>query len=377
MSRIFRTYATGMISCISVTDFPLIFLAGKLQRLDQALHDKTRSGDTKIGRISTWPCSIHVIHPPLGNEQRTFTTCGRETRKVCQFFIFHYTLSDRFRRPTDTRPRPGRHIEAEEEDYFNADDDEDDIFVPTISSQWTRGQAPGPSMNSLKRKRRSAMGNIMRVFRSPNLASLRTGSLGNLVDYNDDDDPGGLSDEDSLSSLASLPLTSQNKIPPKPSLAPSPSIPTSPKLTHRQILTSTPPPPLRSPSSSDDDEDNLLESLVRSKPPRSLSTGTSSSKLVMGPTRLSEKRRREEDDDGPFSRLSKARKPDLGFEKDGLTTGGGGRTGSSKVGDDPPKKIKLKFGTTSLGLVSASSSAGVPPSTPTPSEAGAKDGDTG
>jgi protein phosphatase 4 regulatory subunit 3 len=263
-------------------------------------------------------------------------------------------------------PGQGRHIEAEEEDYFNTDDD--DEFVPTISSQqWVRGQVP-PSINTLKRKRRPSLNNFMRVLRPPNLNSLRTGSIGNLVEYGEDeDDLGdvGNAEDDPLSSLRSLlPSTPPGKSPPKTSHSHVLSLPTTPKLMHRQVQQSS----AQSSSSSDDDEeDNLLESLVRSKPPsRSSSVAGTPSKLSIGPVRLSEKRRREDDDDGLLERLSKAKKPDLGSENEGLI---GGRSGSMKVGDDPPKKIKLKFGT-SLALASS-------PSTPLPSEAGAKDRDTG
>ena len=127
-------------------------------------------------------------------------------------------------------------------------------------------------------------------------------------------------------------------------------------------------PPRR--PSLDDDEDNLLEALVRSKDSRSLlSIATPKTPdLGLGPRRPSEKRQREEDDDELLERLaSKAKRPDLRAEKVLALSGGRG----SKPGDDPPKKIKLKFGLTSLGAASAS-----PPAV-TPSETGAKDGDTG
>jgi protein phosphatase 4 regulatory subunit 3 len=279
-----------------------------------------------------------------------------------------YQFSDPLRRRTDARIWPGQgpRIETEEEDYFNADDDEDDEFVPAISSQWARGQAPASPMRTLKRKRRSAtMSNIMKVLRPPNLMQMRKSSLDILVDYNEEGDDlsdSGVVEDDPLSSLRSLLPSALSKNPSKTSLPSSLSIPASPRSTHRP-----PTPPVR-PLTNDDDEDNLLESLVRSKPHRSSSAGMSS-KLTMGPIRLSEKRRREdEDDDGLLERLSRAKRSDFGFEKDGSMTGG--RTGSTKMGDDPPKKIKLKFGNTSLGMASS-------PSTPAPSEPGAKDGDTG
>jgi protein phosphatase-4 regulatory subunit 3 len=82
--------------------------------------------------------------------------------------------------------------------------------------------------------------------------------------------------------------------------------------------------------------------------------------------RPSGKRRRDEEEDGLLERLSKTKKVDFGEQK-----GGPGRIGgTTKRGDDPPKKMKLKFGAASLAVVSPS------PST-VPSDPGAKDGDTG
>jgi protein phosphatase-4 regulatory subunit 3 len=258
-------------------------------------------------------------------------------------------------------PGQARHIEAEEEKYFNADDDEDDEFVPAISSQGARGQAPPSSVNR-KRKRRAAPLSIMKALRSS--PPTRGPSL---VDYNDDDDDvreSGVADDDSILSLRSL-SPSSAKASSRTPLMPSVSITSHPKLVHRHASASPPPRPSSSSSSStDDDEDNLLESLVRSKPSRpSLAM---SSKFGMGVSRASEKRRRDQEDEGLLEHLIKSKKPDLGFDKSRVGTSG--RVGSAKSGDDPPKKIKLKFGATSFSLASSS---------PAPSEPGAKDGDTG
>jgi len=282
------------------------------------------------------------------------------------FRLSYKSVDGHLCRPTNARvgPAHGRHIETEEEDYFNADDDEDNDFVPTISSQRARGQAPASPMKALKRKRQAAaLSNIMKVFRSPNLTPMRTSSLDLLADYNEDEDDlgeTGIADDDLHSPLRSLLPSSQSKTLSKSTMSTKLSMPAGPRLTRRPTSPSS--PPVR--SSPDDDEDNLLESLVRSKHPRSSPTGTSSN-LGMAPVRLNEKRRRDDDDDG-LERLSRAKKPDLGFEKDEAKTSG--RTGSTKIGDDPPKKIKLKFGAASLTMASS----------PVPSEPGAaKDGDTG
>ncbi|KAF9464813.1 component of IIS longevity pathway SMK-1-domain-containing protein [Collybia nuda] len=268
-------------------------------------------------------------------------------------------------KPAEARGWPqGRSLDAEEEDYFNADDDDDDS-VPIISQARSRGTgALSPLPNTtLKRKRRIAIGNSPKGYRPP----LKTPVLGSLVDYGEEEEEEELLpafDESSSTKLAS----SQSSH--KPSRSPSPEIPpASPKLSHRQIPTSASGPPPKRPSKEEDEEDNLLESLVRPRSrPQSPAPGMMSSSTEL--MRPSEKRRRvldDDEDDELLERLSKSKKQDLGAQKDRLNFGGAGRT---KNGDDPPKKIKVKFGATSLAVVSA-------PSAPVPTEAGAKDGDRG
>jgi len=244
--------------------------------------------------------------------------------------------------------------EVEEEDYFNADDDDD--LIPSIAAPLiSRGQAPSPPLNLLKRKRRTGL-SISSGFR-PTLTPPRTPPIGSLVDYEDEDeDLGSLAFTGDMTPGHDLSL---------PKRSPSPNVLSSPRLTNRQVSHSIPPP--QRPSPDDDDDDNLLEALVRPKD-RSPSPSIVTPKvpdLGLGPMRPTGKRRREDDDNELLERLaSKAKRPDLGAEK--VLIGTGGRAGS-KPGDDPPKKIKLKFGLTSLGAA---------PTLPS-SEAGAKDGDTG
>lgn len=246
-------------------------------------------------------------------------------------------------------------MEAEEEDYFNGDDDEDE-FVPPISAHWARGGLPGQSSpmtgNHLKRKRRpSPGGGTPKGFRPQGLNTLNAPIL-KLVDYGDDDD-----EDTFFKALQNVrkPFSLTSSTDPPPS---------SPKLPHQQI--SIPPAPLGEPpkrvTTDDDEEDNLLEALVRGKsgsPGPSLPTADS-----VGPLRPTEKRRRDDEDDELLERLSKAKKVDLGPRNET------GISGRSKLGDDPPKKIKVKFGTTSFNVASASPASGS-------SETGAKDGDTG
>jgi protein phosphatase 4 regulatory subunit 3 len=267
-------------------------------------------------------------------------------------------------RPVETRRWPeGRALDAEEEDYFNADDDEE--FVPIV--QWSRGTGESSPMppNMLKRKRRLAIGSSSKGYRPP----LRTPILGSLVDY--------VEDEEDDATSTTKPGSSQTLL--RSSGSPSPEMaPASPKPSHRQVPphSSTRPPPKR--ASKDDDEDNLLEALVRPKTrsqspaptprPQSPGPGMMVSMSSIGPIRPGEKRRRgDDDDDELMERLTKVKKPDVGTQKEKVGFTSAGRT---KNGDDPPKKIRVKFGTGSLAVASS-------PSIPTSSKTSAKDGDTG
>ncbi|KAJ6515393.1 component of IIS longevity pathway SMK-1-domain-containing protein [Mycena sanguinolenta] len=250
-------------------------------------------------------------------------------------------------KPLDPRwPGQGRTLDAEEEDYFNADDDED--YIPPISQQqWVRSLVGGgargsPMPSTLKRKRRvGAIGSALAALQ-PNISIRKPSpSLGQLMmDYGDDED-------DLLGASATAPSSSD--------AASSSNGPLSP-------------PPKRAPD--EDDEDNMLEALVRGKTP-----AARPSTPTPGAVRSGEKRRRsdgdDDEDDEMLERLTKAKKPDLGTQK-GAGGAGGMVTRSAKLGDDPPlKKLKMKFG---LG----SSVLGSSPSTPSSdSKNGAKDGDTG
>jgi len=282
-------------------------------------------------------------------------------------------------KPPDTRwPGQGRTLDAEEEDYFNAEDDEEDYF-PTISQQtWSRGggaSSPMPmNVNGLKRKRRMgiAAGSTTKGPRQQNLPPLRASPLlGQLVDYDEDEDDLG---DDLL--LKSVGKNNSNST---TSTVNAEAPPSSPKLAHRQISLSPsngpPPPPLKRSPNDDDEEDNLLEALVRPKSrPESPAPGMMASMTSLGPMRPSEKRRRDDgdDDDELLERLSKAKKPDLGSQKG---AGGGAVTGrtSGKNGDDPPKRLKLKLGSS---LTAAATNLPTMPTT-TASKTSAKDGDTG
>ncbi|KAK7054066.1 SMK-1 domain-containing protein [Favolaschia claudopus] len=276
-----------------------------------------------------------------------------------QLFIQRYEINtepppdeSKTDKPTDSRwGGPGRALDVEEEDYFNADDDDD--YIPPISQQqWVRslggggGRGSSP-MPTLKRKRRvGAMGSALGAFQ-PNLTPRAPSpSLGQLMDYGEDDDD------------LNPPMTTDF---PMPGRAASPSPPDA-------VSSSVGPPPPKRPL-DDDDEDNMLEALVRAKSPRPATPTPGST------ARLGEKRRRPDEDDEDeemLERLTKAKKPDLGSQKG--AGGGGIAARAGKLGDDPPlKKLKMKFGLGSSVIASSPS-----PTTPsTDSQNGAKDADTG
>ena len=238
-----------------------------------------------------------------------------------------------------------RALDADEESYFNADDDDD--VLPSISIQsWSR------NVNGVKRKRRppvrGAPRNVSMLsgLTPPTFTGFKPSKpitpSSPLVDY-DDDEPEG-----------------DDVIGPKPlersSNSPSPSV--------QQKVP---------PDEEEDDEDRLLEALVRDAPtsrPVSPAPGMMTSATSMGPMRPGEKRRRSEDDDDELlERLTRSKKQDLGGQK----TLSGSIPIRTKPGDDPPtKKFKVKIGSLMGGVPWAS----LPPD-PAPSETGAKDGDTG
>ncbi|KAG5639701.1 hypothetical protein H0H81_005884 [Sphagnurus paluster] len=255
-------------------------------------------------------------------------------------------------KPLDTRRGPPSREDEEEEDYFNRDDDDEQ---ESLGVSRPKATALTVASNILKRKRRMGVGNGPKGHRPP----LRT-PVFPLVDYCDDED-----EEDG----PPPPLAKKNaqvQDQQGSSRSPSPDVPpASPKLAHRQILATSGPPPRR--GSQDDDDDDLLEALARSRSrPQSPAPGMMSSSESLRP---GEKRRRDNDDDDDelMERLSKAKKPDLGNQKEKF---GFGTIGRTKNADDPPKKIQVKLAASSLAVASV-------PSTPVSSEPGAKDGDTG
>ena len=235
----------------------------------------------------------------------------------------------------------GRALDLAEEDYFNADDDEEEL-LPTISQQWLRGSGATSPLSAnntgMKRKRRIGMGSQTKGCRPP----LRTPRLNALVDYEEDDDEYPSNDQAVPSIQGAVPKSIPDPIR-LPGSQPSPT---------PSINITTPTPSLSpSPLQKYEDDDDLSEALARPRIRPQAPAPTSSSIRLMRP---SEKRRRSDDDDDELlERLAKSsKKPDPNNQKETFTV-------RSKNGDDPPvaKKIKVKFG--AVGLAVAAS-----PSTP-------------
>lgn len=262
---------------------------------------------------------------------------------------------------------PGRLLDLAEEDYFNAEDEDDDV-IPSISQQsWLKDSPLSSNNTGMKRKRRPGISSAPKGYRPP----LRTPQLGALVDYGEDDDePSATTGAENLPQPSgSRSASPDNKIPASQrKRSPSPaSTPIPPSITQPSG-----PPPKRAPK-DENDEDNILESLARN--PRSR---PQSPMPGLGPMRPAEKRRRAEDDDDElFARLSKApKKSDLGNQKESSAS----IPGRAKNGDDPPgKKIKVRLGTVGLAVATAPVlEPTIMPGTCSPSsESGTKDGDTG
>lgn len=275
-----------------------------------------------------------------------------------------------YRNSTDSR-RADRGIDAEEEEYFNGDDDEGDAAPPFISSAALASRAGSP-LNAIKRRRRVPIA-PSKLPRPQGLVLPRTPPLPSLLDYGDDDDDeeeiGPPSPpETSLPVTPSKTLSKENLSTP---LSPSMDVPPSPRLAHRQIPRPSSIPRRR----THEEDDNILESLLRQKGSPSSSPSLSepstkpNPKSQLPPMRLSEKRRRETDDeDELLQRLaSKPKRTDLGTQKRDEAIGG--RAAAMKLGDDPPKRMKVTF--RPLAMTVAQSTAPVPP------DPGAKDGDMG
>ena len=263
----------------------------------------------------------------------------------------------------------GRALDLAEEDYFNADDDEEEL-LPTISQEWLRGSGATSPLSAnntgMKRKRRIGMGTQTKGYRPP----LRTPRLNALVDYEEDDDEYPSNDQAVPSTQGTIP-----KSIPDPNRLPGPQGSLTPPINITTPTPSLSPGPLQ----NYEDDDSLSEDLARPRVRPQTPAPTSSSINLMRP---SEKRRRTDDDDDDelLERLTKSsKKPDPNNQKEAFTI-------RPKNGDDPPvaKKIKVKFGAVGLAVASSPSTPSLPATLATSvdkvapsSEASQKDGEIG
>ncbi|CDO73840.1 hypothetical protein BN946_scf185015.g169 [Trametes cinnabarina] len=254
----------------------------------------------------------------------------------------------------------GRLLDTAEEDYFNADDDEEES-IPIVSTPPPRGHLAG------KRKRPIRTGIPVRSPKQFNGAGVpRTPPLGSLVDYDEGDDVGAENLAPSSPSLSGrmspipggfIPVGANNPLSDAP--------PASPRMSHRQVS-------VKSPLSPEEDGD-ILEALSKGGPsllpklplPGGAEGGTGS------------KRRRDDDDDELLERLANKAKrptPSPSSPKDATEMSPVAPKGvPTKTSEEGPKKLKLK-----IGAVGASVAAAPPSSSSTsPSSTGTKDGDNG
>ena len=237
----------------------------------------------------------------------------------------------------------GRALDLAEEEYFNADDDEEELLHTISPQQWVRGSGATSPLSAnntgMKRKRRIEMGSQMKGCKPP----LRTPRLSDLVDYEEDE-------EEYPSNDQAVPLIQEaiSKSIPDPNRLPGSQQSPTPSIN---VMTTTPSLSSGPPQKYDDDDD-LSEALARPRiRPQSPAPPSSFIKLMP----LSEKRRRSIDDDELLERLAQSKKPDPNNQKGAFTI-------RSKNGDDPPvaKKIKVKFGAVGLAVATSPSSTSMP-----------------
>ncbi|OSD04439.1 DUF625-domain-containing protein [Trametes coccinea BRFM310] len=259
----------------------------------------------------------------------------------------------------------GRLLDTAEEDYFNADDDEEET-IPIVSTPPPRGH-----LLAGKRKRPMRTGIPVRSPKQFNGAGIpRTPPLGSLVDYDEGDDAGA---ENAAPSSPSL----SGRMSPIPggfipvginTNAPSDAPPASPRMAHRQVS-------VKAPLSPEEDGD-ILEALSKGGP-----SLLPKLPLPGGPEGAAgSKRRRDDDDDELLERLANKAKrptPSPSSPKDGAESSAASapKGAPAKAPEEGPKKLKLKIGAVGASVAAAPSSS--TSSSDSPSSTGTKDGDNG
>ncbi|OJT09072.1 hypothetical protein TRAPUB_15 [Trametes pubescens] len=251
----------------------------------------------------------------------------------------------------------GKLLDTAEEDYFNADDDDDEP-IPIVSTPPPRGLG--------KRIRRSTGRTSIPIRSSPkqfNGAPQRMPPLGSLVDYDEGDDA-------AVENTAPLVPGRDYFVavgPPTPSPSPSDAPPASPRMSHRQVVG------VKSPLSPEEDSD-IMEALSKGAPSALLASKPPAG-MAIPEGGLRTKRPRDDDDDELLERLAnKAKRPTPSPSSPNPDTEpltGAAKLVPVKGAEEGPKKFKLKIG--AVGAAVANSS----PSSTSPSSTGTKDGDNG
>ncbi|RDX55399.1 DUF625-domain-containing protein [Lentinus brumalis] len=262
---------------------------------------------------------------------------------------------EKIERITPTTPQrwgQGKLLDTAEEDYFNGEDDEEEM-IHIVSTPPPRG--------TMKRKRTGMRqtGIPVRAPPKPPFNGLaRLTPFSGLVDYGGDDDLGG-SEENITPTLGRdspvpggfIPVSYNNPSEP----------PSSPRISHRQVS-------IKSPLSPEEDGD-ILDALSKG--------GSSLLPRISGmvDAGLGSKRRRDDDDDEMLERLankSKRLTPGPVSPTPESDSPGPAKAAPPKTPEEGPKKLKLKFGAVGAAVASSAS-----PQSSSPSSTGTKDGDNG
>ncbi|KAI9057414.1 DUF625-domain-containing protein [Trametes sanguinea] len=255
----------------------------------------------------------------------------------------------------------GRLLDTAEEDYFNADDDEEET-IPIVSTPPPRGH-----LLAGKRKRPMRTGIPVRSPKPFNGAGIpRTPPLGSLVDYDEGDDAGAENAAPSSPSLSGRMSPVPGGFIPVGTAPPSDAPPASPRMSHRQVS-------VKSPLSPEEDGD-ILEALSKAGP-----SLLPKLPLPGGPEGAAgSKRRRDDDDDELLERLANKAKrptPSPSSPKDGAESSPSApKAAPAKTSEEGPKKLKLKIGAVGASVAAVPSSTW---SSDSPSSTGTKDGDNG
>lgn len=237
----------------------------------------------------------------------------------------------------------GRALEAEEEDYFNKDDDEDE-------KSFNRSRNDSSIDTHRRKRQRIDLGGFSIGTSGPPSPSIQQTStfskaspLSSLMDYNEEDDTFASSEPNENMKTSSLEDRSM-------------AVPATPVLAHREIEVTQ---GAESKTSGNIvlNQHLALKRIIYPIEPAMHPNLTDSLALPGESSRLGEKRRREDEEDDELLEklMSKNRRSSLhstGTETAQLLA----KAAPLRTGEDGPKKLKLRFGPVSKTLVARPSS---------------------